>query len=122
MEKVASESSHELEDIVNVIVAGGSDEATDVTGFPVVDGGLYAAQNPEELANVILFLKNYQKEHGIFSLSLEIGIASGGTLKIIRDYVSIKDTVIVDNRGHGNVGLHWDRIKQLVKSNIIGEI
>jgi predicted O-methyltransferase YrrM len=54
-------------------------------------------------------------------LTLEIGIASGGQTKFLRDYWQGRKTIIVDIGEH-EVFPQWERIKQGVNSDIILEI
>ena len=54
-------------------------------------------------------------------LSLEIGIASGGQTRFLRDYWEAKKTIVVDIGQH-EVFPHWKRIKQGLNSEIVLEI
>ena len=54
-------------------------------------------------------------------LSLDIGIASGGQTKFLRDYFPSEKTIIVDIGQHPHF-MHWARIKPQINSDLILEI
>ncbi len=87
-------------------------------GYPVREDGLFLQQDPEEYAAFVHFVATQVPPA---DLSLEIGIASGGQTKFLRDYWPCKKTLIVD-LGQHELFPHWKRIKPLVKSDICLDI
>ena len=67
-------------------------------------GGYYLQQNPAELAQLMRTLR----QSGPFADSLEIGIAAGGTTRLIREHVSIGATTVIDDGTHPH-HIHWQR-------------
>ncbi len=105
------------EDMVKAVRnAGSSDEP--FFGFPVRADGLYLQQDPEEYAAFVQFMMQHVPPA---KLSLEIGIASGGQTKFLRDYWRCEKTIVVD-LGQHEVFPQWKRIRQSVKSEIVLEI
>jgi hypothetical protein len=76
-------------------------------------------QNAGEFAELIVFMVN---NFSPSELSLEIGVASGGQTKILRDYYQCKKTIVVDNGMHPEFKEHWQRIKPMIKTDIILEL
>jgi len=62
-------------------------------GFGKKEDGYKIGMFPTEIRGLVDVLK----KHGPYKNSLEIGIASGGTCRYIRENVEIKRTVTVDN-------------------------
>jgi hypothetical protein len=87
-------------------------------GFPSIEGGYYIQQHPDEFAEVIMFLRSLGCS---FQYGVDIGIASGGSTKLLRDFIDIKHTIIIDTGEH-ELYKHWDRIKKDVKSEIVLDI
>lgn len=81
---------------------GSDDEAF---GFRVKRDGYYIQQHPGELARLILHLMARSPELGLF---LEIGAAAGGTMRAISEYVTVVDTLTIDDGKHWNHG-HYPR-------------
>ena len=54
-------------------------------------------------------------------LSLDIGVASGGQTKFLRDYYPAEKTIVVDIGQHPQF-VHWPRIKRQINSELILEI
>jgi len=98
-----------------VINAGASQE--EFFGYPVKTDGLYLQQDPEEFGALVHFLATQAKPA---ALSMDIGIASGGQTKFIRDYYRCDKTIIVDNGEH-ELFPHWERIKPTVNTEIVLE-
>ncbi len=105
------------QELIEAIKAAGSDNA-DFFGYPEKQDGLFLQQDPEEYAAYVHFMVT---ECEPSKFALDIGIASGGQTKFIRDYYPVENTVVVDIGQHPNFK-HWDRIKKLVKGNIVEEI
>lgn len=79
-------------------------------GYPVKENGLYLQQDPEEFAAFVHFMATHV---GSAELSLDLGIASGGQTKFLRDWFKCKRTIILDNGEHEHFH-RWERIKKLV--------
>jgi hypothetical protein len=86
--------------------------------YPVREDGLYLQQDPEEFAAFVHFMAT---EVGEADVTLDIGIASGGQTKFLRDHFRARQTLIVDNGEH-EMFPHWARIKPMVQSEIVLEM
>jgi Methyltransferase domain len=106
-----------LAEIIEAVKQAGSGQ-DDFFGYPVREDGLYLQQDPEEYGAFVHFVAS---QVPAAELSLEIGIASGGQTKFLRDYWQSKKTLIVDIGLH-ELFPHWARIKQQVKTDICLEI
>jgi hypothetical protein len=82
--------------LVSLICEAGSDDLRVFGGR--WKGGYLVQQIPEELADLILLLRRFEP----FAHTLEIGIAAGGTTRLIREQVRMGRTVVIDN------GKHWN--------------
>lgn len=109
--------SYTVEEIRQAINEAGSDDA-EMFGFPVKEDGLYLQQNPEEYAEFVCYMAN---EAPPADLALDIGIASGGQTKFLRDYYPIARTIVIDIGEHPKFH-HWARIKPSVKTEIVLEL
>nr|WP_319388766.1 class I SAM-dependent methyltransferase [uncultured Cohaesibacter sp.] len=87
-------------------------------GYPVIENGLYLQQDPCEFAALTKFLA---EEVRSADLTLDLGIASGGQTKFLRDQFDAKQTIILDDGNHP-LFKHWSRIKKEVKSEIVFEM
>lgn len=87
-------------------------------GFSSIEGGYYIQQHPDEFAEAIMYLRSLERN---FQYGLDIGIASGGSTKLLRDFVDIKHTITIDTGEH-EFYKHWERIKKEVKSEIVTDI
>jgi hypothetical protein len=96
--------------------AGSSEER--FFGYKIQEGGLYLQQDPLEFAQFVHFMAT---EYGEADLTLDLGIASGGQTKFLRDYYKCKRTIILDNGEH-SMFPHWKRIKPLVDTTFEDEI
>ena len=105
------------EEVLRAIKAAGSSQQ-EFFGYPVREDGLYLQQDPEEYAAFVHFMATNVPPA---KLSLEIGIASGGQTKFLRDYWHSEKTIIVD-LGQHEVFPQWQRIKKSVNSEIVLEI
>jgi len=89
-----------------------------VFGFDARADGLYLQQGLEEYSEFVTYLAN---EHKGAKFAIDIGIASGGQTKFLRDFFPIPETIIVDLGQHHEFQ-HWKRIRPQVKSRIVLEI
>lgn len=87
-------------------------------GFPVREDGLYLQQDPEEYASFVHFMATRVPPA---ELALDIGVASGGQTKFLRDFHRANKTIVVDLGTHPQFP-HWKRIKPLVKSEVVLEL
>jgi predicted O-methyltransferase YrrM len=83
-----------LDQIVAEIEDAGSDHLPTFGGR--YEGGYAIQQHPEELARLVCLLNAY----GPFVSSLEIGIASGGTTRFLREQVAILQSAVIDDGRH----------------------
>lgn len=104
----------ELETIIEK--AGSSD--ANFFMYPVKKDGLYLQQDPEEFAAFIHYVATKIPPA---KLSMDIGIASGGQTKFLRDYWRSDKTIVVD-LGQHPVYPHWKRIKKDLNSDLILEV
>jgi hypothetical protein len=105
------------EDLVKIIEGSGSaDEA--FFGYPVKTDGLYLQQDSDEFAGFVHYMATKAPPA---KLTLDIGIASGGQTKFLRDYYSAEQTIVVDMGVHA-VFPQWARIKKDLNSVLIEEI
>jgi hypothetical protein len=111
------ESVPSRQELINIIRESGSSHE-EFFHYPIREDGLFLQQNPEEFADFIHFTANHLQH---IQLSLDIGIASGGQTKLLRDYLKCDQTIILDNGEH-EMFKHWERIKQDVQSDIILEM
>jgi hypothetical protein len=106
-----------LDELIAAIERAGSGGA-EFFGYPERADGLYLQQDPEEFARFV----HYMAVHGPKgNLTLDIGIASGGQTKFLRDYYSAEKTIVVDIGQHPNFR-EWPRIKKQLNTDLILEI
>ncbi|MBA4781980.1 MAG: class I SAM-dependent methyltransferase [Rhizobiales bacterium] len=105
------------QDFIEIIKAQGSSDET-FFGYPMREDGLYLQQDPDEFAALMDFVANEVREA---SLTLDLGIASGGQTKFMRDYFNARQTIILDDGNHP-MHHHWARIKPTIKTEIVCEI
>ena len=117
MAKAKAKKTYSVEELKKIIKEQGSSEEQ-FFGYPVKEDGLYLQQDPQEFADLVHFLN---AEVGSVDTMLDLGIASGGQTKFIRDYLDVKKTIILDDGQH-EMFHHWARIKKEVKSEIVCEI
>ncbi|MEM1382244.1 MAG: class I SAM-dependent methyltransferase [Pseudomonadota bacterium] len=86
--------------------------------YPIRSDGLYLQQDPEEFAAFVHFMAT---EVGQADLTLDLGIASGGQTKFLRDWFPCRRTIIVDDGRH-EMFPHWARIKPEVRTEFVTEI
>ncbi|PHQ67249.1 MAG: hypothetical protein COB93_11220 [Sneathiella sp.] len=99
-----------------VIEAGSSDE--EFFHFPVNENGLYLQQDPDEYADFVHYMATQARPS---KFSLDIGVASGGQTKFLRDYYPIEKTIVLDIGEH-EAFRHWARIKPSVKTKFVLEL
>ncbi len=117
MSKTKFKPQYSHADFVELIKSqGASDEA--FFGYPVLESGLYLQQDPHEFASLMDFVAN---ELQSAELTLDLGIASGGQTKFMRDYFDAQKTIIMDDGKH-LMHHHWARIKKDIKTEIVCEI
>lgn len=104
------------DEIAAAIRACGSDHAG-MFGYPVREDGLYLQQDVGEYSDFVHFMTQQPPSR----LAIEIGVASGGQTKFLRDHYQIDKTIIVDIGLHPNHH-HWKRIKPTVKTEFVLEI
>lgn len=105
------------EEIAAALRHAGSANA-DFFGFPCFENGLFLQQDPEEYTSFVHFMATRVPP---VDLTLDIGVASGGQTKFLRDFFHARQTIVVDNGLHAQFP-HWQRIKPLVNSEIILEL
>ena len=86
------------EALVEIIELSGSASSA-FFGFPEREDGLYLQQDPEEFAAFVHFVATRLPPA---KLSLDIGVASGGQTKFLRDYFRAEKTMVVDIGQHPN--------------------
>jgi methyltransferase family protein len=106
-----------VESLRDAIISAGSDSA-DFFGFPEIEDGLHLQQNPQEYAEFVHFMATSVPPS---KLAIDIGIASGGQTKFLRDYYRIDKSIIVDIGDH-NKFHHWSRIRKLMNTEIVLEV
>lgn len=106
-----------VEELIGHIKAAGS-SADWFFGYPEREDGLYLQQDPLEFAQFVHFMAS---EVGSAKLTLDLGIASGGQTKFLRDWFHCEKTIILDNGEH-EMFHHWERIRPLVNSAIVLEM
>lgn len=98
-----------IPELMDTIKAAGS-SAEWFFGYPEKTDGLFLQQDAQEFAEFVHFMAT---TYGQADLTLDLGIASGGQTKFLRDYYKCKRTIILDNGEH-EMHHHWARIKELV--------
>ncbi len=106
-----------IPELVERIKASGSSDER-FFGYAQRDGGLFLQQDPLEFAQFVHFMAS---EYRTADLTLDLGIASGGQTKFLRDFYKCKRTIILDNGEH-SMFPHWKRIKQTVDTTFEDEI
>lgn len=104
-------------ELVDRIIEAGSG-STSHFGYDLKKNGLYLQQDPIEFAEFVHYMVTHVPPSEI---SLDIGIASGGQTKFLRDYYACQKTIVVDLGEHPDA-IHWPRIRNEVNSEIILEI
>lgn len=102
--------------VARIKEAGSSEEH--FFGYPTRQDGLFLQQDPLEFAQFVHFMAT---EYQTADLTLDLGIASGGQTKFLRDYYKCKRTIILDNGEHPMFP-HWKRIKPLVDTEFEDEL
>ncbi len=105
------------EELIKIIESSGSGSST-FFGYPEKADGLYLQQDSEEFATFVHFVATKLPPA---KLTLDIGVASGGQTKFLRDYFSAEKTIVVDIGQHPDF-VHWERIKKGINSELILEI
>lgn len=105
------------DELIRIIEESGS-SVESYFGFPEREDGLFLQQDPEEFGHFLHFAATKLPPS---ALSLDIGVASGGQTKLLRDYYAAEKTIVVDIGQHPGF-VHWSRIKKQVNSEIVLEI
>lgn len=105
------------ESLIEAIRTCGSDDEP-FFGYPVKEDGLFLQQDPDEFASFVEYLVTRCPPS---KLSIDVGVASGGNTKFVRDYYDVEKTIIVDIGQHPNHH-HWRRIKPQVRTDIVLEV
>lgn len=98
-------------DIGALIREAGSSDAS-FFGYPEKEDGLFLQQDLGEFSAFVHYMAT---QVPAADLTLDLGIASGGQTKFLRDYFPCRRTIILDNGEHPMFP-HWKRIKSLVKT------
>lgn len=104
-----------------VVEAGSSlhrDGIRPVSDFPARKDGLYLQQTSSEYAEFVHYMASLGTT---FKLGLDVGIASGGQTKFLRDWCRIERTIVADLGTHHEF-CHWERIKRSMRSELILEL
>lgn len=105
------------DELISIIEGSGSGSEA-FFGYPEKEDGLYLQQDSEEFAHFIHFAATRLEPA---KLAVDIGIASGGQTKFLRDYYPVEKTIVVDIGQHPDFK-HWERIKKSVNSEIVLEL
>lgn len=73
-------------------------------------------QKPDEFNAYLEWLQTLNRE---FQYGLDIGIAAGLTTKVVRDFVQINKTIIVDNNLYPEIKEFWPIVKKYLNSELI---
>ncbi len=87
--------------LIERIRAAGTDSIEHFGNGYTFEGGLSLQQNPEELADLILLLREHPHE-----TYLEIGSGSGGTAKLLAEEIGIRAVSSIDDGTHHRHGEH----------------
>jgi hypothetical protein len=102
--------------VERIKASGSSDEQ--FFGYPTRQDGLFLQQDPTEFAQFVNFMASH---YATASMTIDIGIASGGQTKFLRDYYKCERTIVLDNGEHPMFH-HWQRIKPTVDTTFEAEI
>lgn len=112
------QASVTVETIRQAVVEAGSslyrDGIRPVADFPAKPDGLFLQQKSGEYSEFVHFMHSMGRT---FKLGLDIGVASGGQTKFLRDWCPIERTIVAD-LGVQHEFPHWARIKKMVRSKI----
>ena len=105
----------DLQDIINK--AGSANDDPSQYGGEHKKDGLFLFQYALEYAEFLNFciLKGFS-----FDLTLAIGVAAGGEVKLFRDFVTCKRTIAIDLGNYYRE--HWVRIKPTVRTEFVEDI
>lgn len=107
----------EIEKIKKVVIDAGAGYEN-IQGFPVKQNGYFIQQYPDEFAEMVVYLRHLNRT---FQYGIDIGIASGGATKLLRDFIDIKHTIVIDTGDHAHY-IHWQRIKKELNSKLVTDI
>ena len=114
-----------LEDFRKIVFnAGSGNSKKSEYGGQTVEDGVYIYQHIKEYPE---YLHWFYEQNFSFDLTMGIGVAAGGEVKLFRDYIPCKRTITIDDKSMGN---HldqtiegkdhfeeWHRIKKLIKTD-----
>lgn len=112
-----TESGLLLNRVIMLVNSAGSDNVGCFGG--VYEGGYHIQQRPEEFSRLVCFLA----AHGPFRAYLEIGTASGGTLRFLKECVQIERCVTIDDGRHPKFIFWTEQNRQCIEnlSEFIGD-
>lgn len=93
---------NDIAQLVDEIRAAGTDNLGHFGNGYKFEGGYSLQQNPDEFAAAVACISELLPEVGY--TYLEIGIASGGTLRFIAERVGFTRIFAIDDRGHARAG------------------
>jgi hypothetical protein len=106
-----------IPELIERIVDAGSG-STAFFEYELKEDGLFLQQNPAEFAEFVHYMASSVPPS---NLTLDIGIASGGQTKFLRDYYACQKTIVVDLGQHPDA-YNWPRIRKSLNSDLILEI
>ncbi len=107
----------ELGEMRTRVREAGTDSLVEFGNGYTHEGGLGLQQNPDELAGLVVLLK----ERGAIGTYLEIGIASGGTARFIHDHVGIGQLVTIDDGTHPRANEQTRNLEGIPHDRFIGD-
>lgn len=105
----------DLEDIEQFILKSGSDDLPTFGGS--FEGGCHCQQIYDEFSPMILELINSGENLENY---LEVGVAAGGTTKILNHFFKFKTSVLIDDNKHPKAQLRSQVLKDVNVKELIG--
>ena len=87
-------------------------------GYEAVCGGYLLQQNPQELAALVAYLK--QRPNGLGTY-VEIGTASGGTLRFLYEELKAERLLSIDNGEHEHAGYQRENLAGILLTRFVGD-
>jgi hypothetical protein len=103
----------EIEKIKKVVIDAGAGYEH-FQGFQVKHNGYFVQQYPNEFAEMVVYLRHLNRT---FQYGVDICIASGGGTKLLRYFLDIRHTIVVDT-GDRQQYVHWQCIKKELNSTL----
>lgn len=88
--------SHPSFNAIRAIVDAAGSDSVDVFGGKSL-GGYHVQQNPDEFAALLCYLLRRCRPIALYG---EIGVAAGGTTRLIYDNIGFENAVLIDNGAH----------------------